>query len=314
MSASELKLDRDLCQRKAEVLAYYRSRADESLTDITQTFGSQQYKKRASAINDAIAKTRDKLSATLRQAASREDWAKDELLSSLLMLFYCGSVTMLEYRNSVWSYEYMTFSRRVGELWQRFCALPFEHPLRDEVRLFTPPLFKDIQKVLTQEIRDYIYSLPLTSSQKEELLRYYDKVWSLVTSGEINLELDVHFQLAKTKYVIDLKSGFSSNEKGNTNRLLLVGSIYKNVEREDYQCLMFVRQKEDENNHYLQILKNSGLWEVFCSYEAYDQMKKLTGFDIHAWMDKHIDWHSDLSAEAFGAFSSRNLLRYLKWS
>jgi len=313
-SASELKLDKHLCRRKEEVLTYYRSRAEESLSEITQTFGSQQYQKRATAVNEAVANTRDRLFATLRQVASIQKWTKEELLANLLMLFYCSSITMLEYRNGVWPYEYMTFSRRVGELWQRFCALCFEYSIRDDGRLFTPPLFRDVQKSLAREIGDYINNLPLTPEQKKDLMRYYDKVWSLVTSGEINLELDVHFQIADIKYVIDLKSGFSSNEKGNTNRLLLVASIYKNVEREHYRCLMFVRQKEDENNHYLQILKNSGLWEVSCSHEGYDQMKLLSGFDVQSWMEGHMDWNNDLSAESLEDFKSRNLLRYLKWS
>jgi hypothetical protein len=29
--------------------------------------------------------------------------------------------------------------------------------------------------------------------KKKNLKKYYDKVWSLVTSGEIQLELDLHF-------------------------------------------------------------------------------------------------------------------------
>lgn len=135
MSTYELKLDRHLYQRKADVLAYYRSRAGESLSEITQTFGSQQYKRRATAVNEAVAKSRDRLSATLRQIASKEAWTKEKFLTNLLMLFYCSSVVMLEYRNSVWPYEYMTFSRRVGELWQRFCALCFEYPIREDGRL-----------------------------------------------------------------------------------------------------------------------------------------------------------------------------------
>jgi hypothetical protein len=46
----------------------------------------------------------------------------------------------------------------------------------------------------------------------------YQKVWILVTSGEIKLELDLHFENGENDFVVDFKSGFSSNEKGNTNR------------------------------------------------------------------------------------------------
>ena len=35
--------------------------------------------------------------------------------------------------------------------------------------------------------------------------RYYDKVWNLVTSGEIQLECDLHFTDGQTKYIVDFK-------------------------------------------------------------------------------------------------------------
>lgn len=80
------------------------------------------------------------------------------------------------------------------------------------------------------------------------MLKYYHKVWGLIISGEIQLELDLHFIFEGQKYVVDFKSGFGSNEKGNTNRLLLVASIYKNLE-ENFNPLIFVRSAE--NNNYL---------------------------------------------------------------
>ena len=107
-----------------------------------------------------------------------------------------------------------------------------------------PPLFSDVQAKLTEEIVDYIHSLNITNDQKATLKKYYQKVWSLVNSGEIKLELDLHFEQTGTKYVVDFKSGFGSNEKGNVNRLLLVATIYKNME-ESYEPLLFVRAKED---------------------------------------------------------------------
>ena len=73
-----------------------------------------------------------------------------------------------------------------------------------------------------------------------------------------NLECDLHFTDGTTKYIVDFKSGFGSNEKGNTNRLLLVGSIYQNIETENYKCLIFVRSTE--NNHYLTTLQK--LWSM----------------------------------------------------
>jgi len=308
-----MRLDKQLHHRKPEVLAYYRSRAEESLAEITRSVGSHDFRRRASAINKEIQVTCDRLIASLRQEAEAENWPRDEALSNILMLSYCSSVVMIEFRNAVWPYEYMAFSRRIGERWERFCALCFEHPARDDVRLFVPPLFSEVRNRLTQEIRDYVGALPLTEEQRSELLRYYDKVWGLVTSGEIKLELDVHTQVEDVKYVIDLKSGFGSNEKGNTNRLLLVASIYKNLEEENYRCLMLVRQKEDENNHYLLTLKNSRLWEVHCGEDAYEAMRGLSGFDIAQWVHNYIDWHDDLSPETLHYLQSQDLTHYLKW-
>lgn len=35
----------------------------------------------------------------------------------------------------------------------------------------------------------------------------------MVTSGEIQMNLDLHFKIGIEKYVVDFKSGFGSNEK-----------------------------------------------------------------------------------------------------
>ncbi|GAG80730.1 unnamed protein product, partial [marine sediment metagenome] len=58
---------------------------------------------------------------------------------------------MIESRNEVWPYEYMTFSRRIGELWEPFCKLCFDYPLKD-LTLFIPPLFSEVKRKLTNEI------------------------------------------------------------------------------------------------------------------------------------------------------------------
>ena len=104
---------------------------------------------------------------------------------------------------------------------------------------------REIKRRLTNEVRDFIRQLNISRPDKEQLLRYYDQVWHLVTSGEIKLELDLHFSIEGIRYVVDCKSGFGSNEKGNTNRLLLVASIYQHIEPEEYRCLLLVRAPED---------------------------------------------------------------------
>jgi hypothetical protein len=73
---------------------------------------------------------------------------------------------MIKYRNQAWPYEYMAFSRRIGEFWEPFCINCFNFPVRDNVELVEPPLFSDVKEQLQQEIQDYIESLNLTDEEK----------------------------------------------------------------------------------------------------------------------------------------------------
>ena len=129
-------------------------------------------------------------------------------------------------------------------------------------------------------------------------------------SGEIQLELDLHFIFEKKKYVVDFKSGFGSNEKGNTNRLLLVASIYQNLEN-NYNPLIFVRA--DENNNYFKTLKNSGVWSAFSGSETYDELYKYSGFDIKNWVNENINWLEDLDSEFIKHLEDNDLTQYLTW-
>jgi hypothetical protein len=160
----------------------------------------------------------------------------------------------------------MAFSRRIGELWEGFIRTAFDFA-PNGLTYFVPPLFSDVRKSLKQEIHEYINQLPLKAARKRELLEYYEKVWSLVDSGEINLELDLHFEVKGQRINVDLKSGFGSNEKGNTNRLLMVATIYRNLEA-DYRCVLLVRAPEDQNNHYFRTLRDSAVWEAYCGTRA----------------------------------------------
>ncbi len=265
----EMNINRNLYKQKNLILHYLRDRAEESYGEIIRVHGERNFKKRAGAINKAIINTTRNLKTIIMQRSLAQSWSKEITLNNMLMITYCSYVVMIEFRNKAWSYEYMAFSRRIGELWEPFCKICFDFPVRSDVELFEPPLFSDVKEQLQQEIRDYIKSLNLSDKEKDQLLDYYDKVWSLVTSGEIKLELDLHFKIDGSKYNVDFKSGFQSNEKGNTNRLLLVASVYKNIIGSNNECMLFVRAKEDENNHYLQTLKNSGIWDVYCGEEQY---------------------------------------------
>lgn len=304
-----MNIDKNLKDNKAELLAYFRDRASEAFTVIKEKFSETQSEKRGEAINKSLNKTKQQLITTLLQHAEKENWSNEEKLESLLMITYCHIVIMIESRNSVRPYEYMDFSRRVGELWDPFCQLCFDFPLKD-LSLFVPPLFSEVKKKLSDEIVNYIDTLNITPEQKVQLKEYYDKVWSLVTSGEIQLELDLHFEQGDQKYVVDFKSGFGSNEKGNLNRLLLVATVYKYLD-ENYKCLLFVRA--EENNSYFNTLKNSGVWEAYSGNEAYQKIYDYSGYELKSWIDKNVNWENDFSKETVSHFAESELMQYLKW-
>lgn len=304
-----MNIDKSIKDRKAELLSYFRDRASEFITVIKEKFAETQSDKRARTINEALNETKSKVISTLLQTAEKEGWTNQEKLEAYLLITYCNIVVMIESRNSLRPYEYMDFSRRVGELWDPFCKICFRYPI-NEISLFIPPLFSEVKKNLTDEIITYIDQLTISDEQKEELKKYYEKVWSLVTSGEIQLELDLHFIHNGQKYVVDFKSGFGSNEKGNTNRLLLVASIYKSLP-ENYKCLLFVRA--EENNSYFNTLKNSGIWEAYCGNEAYQKIKEYSGYDLKTWIDKNAAWVTDFNQETVSHFEEQKLLQYLLW-
>lgn len=305
-------IDRNISNKKPQLLDYYRKRTSELLNDVKGLFGDTQFKERAAEMNKGIIETRENLLKYLIQTATTEHWSKQEILEAILLITYTNYIVMMEARNDVWPYEYMTFSRRIGELWQPFCMLCWDYPVNSNIRYFIPPLFNDVRIKLTREIEDFIESLNITRDEKQELLKYYRNVWMLVSSGEIKLELDLHFEDGKSKYVIDFKSGFSSNEKGNTNRLLLVSSVYKILE-EGHICEIYVRSNEEHNNHYLQTLKRSGLWNVYCGQETYEHIGHHTGFNLLEWINNNIQWEQDFDSKMYNHLKDNNLIQYLEW-
>lgn len=304
-----MRIDKNIKDRKQELLAYFSDRASEFLSRIKTKFAETQSDKRARAINEALNQAKDTLITTLLQQAEKEKWSNKEKLEAILMITYCNIVVMIESRNSVRPYEYMDFSRRVGELWDPFCKWCFYYPIND-LSLFIPPLFSEVKRKMTDEITDYIDNLSISAEEKQELKVYYAKVWNLVSSGEIQLELDLHFSHNEQKYVVDFKSGFGSNEKGNTNRLLLVATIYQNLD-DNYKCLLFVRA--EENNSYFNTLKNSGIWEAYCGSEAYQKISEYSGYNLKQWTETNIDWANDFNPETTQHLTETNLLQYLLW-
>lgn len=303
-------IKKELKGNKEELLNYFRGRANEIISELSHIYSSSDYKKKASSLNKAINQSKNNLLSIFEERARAEQWTNQELLECYLMVSYTSDVVMLESRNKIWEYDYMSFSRRIGELWEPFCKLCFKFPTT-AIYSFVPPLFSEVRKNLTNEIVNYIDSLKLEKHEKIQLKNYYDKTWRLVTSGEIKLECDLHFTDGKNKYIVDFKSGFGSNEKGNTNRLLLVGSIYQNIERENYKCLILVRSTD--NNHYLKTLQDSKIWDVSCGDETYSKIRHFTGFDIQRWILENVDWMNDFEPEMRELIIKNNLQNYLIW-
>ncbi|MFU0552460.1 hypothetical protein ACMZ88_05320 [Gardnerella swidsinskii] len=294
---------------KAEWLNDFRIYSDSVLVALSHTRKSK--KDKASEINKSIKNYRnEKLSLILRKSRS-EKWDNERILNEIMCMTYASYIAMLEYRNKVWPYEYMAFARRIGELWEPFCRLPFEYPIKT-LRIIEPPKFEDVQSGIQKNATDYINSLQLADDIKKELKRHYSIPWTMVDSGGIKLALDLHFEQNGIHYNCDFKSGFSSNEKGNTNRLLLVASIYNSLGAGE-KTLLFVRQNEDENNHYLQTLKNSPYWDVYCANDCYEAIKSFTGFDLRNWLDVNADWEKDISADFKQHLQANDLLKYLTW-
>lgn len=294
---------------KSQWISFFRKIGNSILTDLGKAEHSRNDK--ASEINKRIKEYRDQEIRCIKDTAKKYMWNNQTLLNEILLLTYASYIVMLEYRNKVWEYEYMAFARRIGELWEPFCKLAFDFPVK-ELSLIAPPNFEKVQTRIKSSATDYIDSLDLGNEIKKELKRQYDIPWSMVDSGGIKLGLDLHFEQGGIHYNCDFKSGFSSNEKGNTNRLLLVASIYNSL-GENEKTILFVRQSEDENNHYLQILKNSPYWDVYCADDGYAAMKTFTGFDMRKWLDDNVDWPNDISEEFRQHLQKNDLLKYLTW-
>ncbi len=298
-----------MTKTKAQWISTFRGVGDSILTALEKTNKSRNDK--ASEINKCIKEYREQEIKRIETIAKKDAWNNQTLLNEILMLTYASYIVMLEYRNKVWEYEYMAFARRIGELWEPFCKLAFDFPIK-ALSIIDPPNFDKVQTKIKSNATEYIDSLDLSEEIKKELKRHYDIPWTMVDSGGIKLGLDLHFEQDGIHYNCDFKSGFSSNEKGNTNRLLLVASIYNSL-GEIEKTILFVRQPEDDNNHYLQTLKNSPYWDVYCANDSYAAMKEFTGFDMRKWLDDNADWQNDISEEFKQHLQKNDLLKYLTW-
>ena len=78
-----MNIDKNIKDKKQELLAYFRDRATEFLSQIKTKFAETQSDKRARAINEALNQTKNNLITTLLQQAEKEKWTNKEKLEAI---------------------------------------------------------------------------------------------------------------------------------------------------------------------------------------------------------------------------------------
>ncbi len=282
---------------KQEIFDYFRV----NLSATTQSIQNSNLpqKTKSNQINQAVEAVRVQLIPILFNNHPELNVSK-----LYMLLQYCYTVMSFEYRNMVWPYEYMAFSRRNGELWERFCKAAWDNSQVPNLFRIEAPEFDDVRN----SFRDRIIGYTATNENQELIVNDMDSIFALV--GEINMKQDEMFISDGINHIIDFKSGFSSNEKGNTFRVLAVGRAYKHWDS-NVNLLFLVRQ--NENNNYLEIIRRSNLWAVHCGDEAYRKIDELTNAGIAEIRREAIDFQNDLSAGFWNYLDANDLTSYLDW-
>lgn len=255
-------------------------------------------KEKAVAINGLIKRERLRLLSEMPRGADG---------SLRIVAEYCIAVVSLEYRNMLWPYDYMSLSRRVGELWERTCRAPWDHPASSDLSPLEPPSFDVICDDIRRQFRALTF--PGMQSQMDVMLT---QLFDLV--GRVNLKGDGVFTHGDHPLVVDFKSGFGSNEKGNTERLQRVGRACR-IWKPESKLLLLVRQS-DHNNHYLRTLEDGGDWEVYHADQAYQAMDMITGTDVSGTLRRTATFERDLSPRFWERLraTGQELERYLDWT
>ena len=287
----------DYLSLKQEIFDYFRM----NLSATTQTIQNSNLpqKTKSKQINQAVEDVRVQLTPILFNNHPELDVSK-----LYMLLQYCYTVMSLEYRNMVWPYEYMAFSRRNGELWERFCKAAWDNSQVPNLSRIEAPEFDDVRN----SFRDRIIGYTDNNENQQLIVNDMDSIFAMV--GEINMKQDEMFISNDINHIIDFKSGFSSNEKGNTFRVLAVGRAYKHWDP-NVNLLFLVRQ--NENNNYLEMIRRSNLWAVHCGDEAYRKIDELTNAGIAEIRREAIDFQNDLSTGFWNYLDANDLTDYLDW-
>lgn len=284
-------------QLKAEILTEAHDHMSIAMPPILAS--DESHKNKAKKVNKLVQELKENL------VKKRIRNSRKEKQSTALTIEYCCSVLSLEYRHAVWPYEYMALSRRVGELWERFCKSAWDYPTIEGLERIEAPTFDQVGKKLEERIRSTIGNKNFEAIKEET-----SSLFRLI--GDVNMKEDETFKIYDVPHIVDFKSGFGSNEKGNTLRLLTVAEAYK-VWNPNTRLHLIVRQ--EQNNNYLELLRKSPHWEVSCGDLAYEKIDELTGSNMSKLKKRLINFEHDLSEKLIDDLSTQltDLTAYLNW-
>ena len=283
---------------KAQVLAQLHASLSPAIERVSILRLTHQ--KKAQQANALVTDERNRLVASIATLP------EDERGTAALVIQYCCTVVGLEYRHRVWPYEYMAFSRRIGELWEAFCRTAWTYPTDPAVARIDAPDFSEVRNTLLNRITENLAG----HDNAAEIMSDVSTLFEII--GDVNMKEDEVFRKNEIPHVIDFKSGFGSNEKGNMLRLLAVGRAYRIW---DHRTKLMLLVRQDENNNYLKVLLRSGLWEVYTGADTYSKIEEITGADISSVRNNVIDWRSDLSPAFYKYLKTQqtDLTNYLEW-
>lgn len=111
---------------------------------------------------------------------------------------------------------------------------------------------------------------------------------------------------------ISVNKDFNSRKAELLSYLRFRAAEYLNEVRQEFGERQF-KERATAINHYLQILKRSDLWEVYCGAETYPKVLEYSGFDLGVWMQENVTWMADVSPEFLNSLEQNDLVKYLTW-
>ncbi|EKB53611.1 hypothetical protein [Falseniella ignava] len=154
---------------KSELLNQLRTESEKAYQNlINKNSAKSSHKSNAQFMNNFITKQRNKF---ITNNIDNIDNPDDTVLNNLMLIYYVSYIVMLEYRHKCWPYEYMAFSRRIGELWEPFCKLPFQYSKKD-LEEYKPKTFAYVKNEINENFLEYIDKLNI--SEDVEKSNIYD--------------------------------------------------------------------------------------------------------------------------------------------